>query len=183
MINFSGICRLAALSVTAAFGVSVATATYAQDQAPINIVINQSPWLAGFAGLVDLYKSETGNQVTLDVNPYAGSLEKQRNAVRSAKSEYDILIVNGIFYPEMYHGGFLEPLKNIDPNFKLDPQIYTYDDTVCFDAVKKTVSCETGESKHHFDVLPQRPLRRKRPESARNMGRVDGQRQGVEQPA
>ena len=145
MINFSGICRLAALSVTAAFGVSVATATYAQDQAPINIVINQSPWLAGFAGLVDLYKSETGNQVTLDVNPYAGSLEKQRNAVRSAKSEYDILIVNGIFYPEMYHGGFLEPLKNIDPNFKLDPQIYTYDDTVCFDAVKKTVSCETGD--------------------------------------
>lgn len=145
MKNFSAICRATALSVTAALCVSTATATFAQDQAPINIVINQSPWLAGFAGLVDLYKSETGNQVTLDVNPYAGSLEKQRNAVRSEKSEYDILIVNGIFYPEMYHGGFLEPLKNIDPDFKLDPQVYTYDDTVCFDAVTKTVSCETGD--------------------------------------
>lgn len=116
-----------------------------RGQAPINIVINQSPWLDGFAGLVDLYEDETGNKVTLDVNPYAGSLEKQRNAVRSEESEYDLLIVNGIFYPEMYHGGFLEPLTNIDPEFKLDPQIYTYDDTVCFDAVNKTVNCDTGD--------------------------------------
>jgi multiple sugar transport system substrate-binding protein len=131
--------------LSAATTLCIATAGYGQDQAPITIVINQSPWLEGFAGLVDLYKSETGNQVALDVNPYAGSLEKQRNAVRSAQSEYDILIVNGIFYPEMYHGGFLEPLKNIDPNFKIDPQIYTYDDTICFDAVKKTVNCSTGD--------------------------------------
>jgi multiple sugar transport system substrate-binding protein len=131
--------------LSAATTLCIATAGYGQDQAPITIVINQSPWLEGFAGLVDLYKSETGNQVALDVNPYAGSLEKQRNAVRSAQSEYDILIVNGIFYPEMYHGGFLEPLKNIDPNFKIDPQIYTYDDTICFDAVNKTVNCSTGD--------------------------------------
>ncbi len=131
--------------LSAAATLCIATAGYGQDQAPITIVINQSPWLEGFASLVDLYHSDTGNQVSLDVNPYAGSLEKQRNAVRSAKSEYDILIVNGIFYPEMYHGGFLEPLKNIDPNFKIDPQIYTYDDTICYDAVNKTVNCKTGD--------------------------------------
>lgn len=117
----------------------------AQDQVPINVVINQSPWLEGFAGIVDLYEQETGNTVNLDVNPYAGSLEKQRNAVRSDRSEFDLLIINGIFYPEMYHGGFLEPLTNIDPEFKLDPQIYTYDDTPWFDATTKTVNRETGD--------------------------------------
>jgi multiple sugar transport system substrate-binding protein len=117
----------------------------ARDQVPINVVINQSPWLEGFAGIVDLYEQETGNTVTLDVNPYAGSLEKQRNAVRSERSEFDLLIINGIFYPEMYHGGFLEPLKNIDPEFALDPQIYTYDDTPWFDAETKTVNRETGD--------------------------------------
>ncbi|WP_165814688.1 extracellular solute-binding protein [Labrenzia sp. 011] len=137
--------RSAALSAMAALCFTTASVSYADELAPINIVINQSPWLDGFAGLVRRYETETGNKVTLDVNPYAGSLEKQRNAVRSDQSEYDILIVNGIFYPEMYHGGFLEPLKNIDPDFKLDPQIYTYDDTVCFDAVNKTVNCETGD--------------------------------------
>jgi multiple sugar transport system substrate-binding protein len=117
----------------------------AATQPPINVVINQSPWLNGFAGIVEAYQKATGNAVNLDVNPYAGSLEKQRNAVRSARSEYDLLIINGIFYPEMYYGGFLEPLKNIDPNFKLDPQIYTYDDTLWFDSKTKTVNSKTGD--------------------------------------
>ncbi len=117
----------------------------AADQPPINVVINQSPWLNGFSGIVDLYEQQTGNEVNLDVNPYAGSLEKQRNAVRSQRSEYDLLIINGIFYQEMYHGGFLEPLKNIDPNFQLDPQVYTFDDTLWFDSKTKTVNRQTGD--------------------------------------
>lgn len=117
----------------------------AAGQPPIRIVINQSPWLAGFSSLVESYERETGNKLSLDVNPYAGSLEKQRNAVRSSRSEYDLLIVNGIFYSEMYHGAFLEPLSNIDPAFKLDPQLYTFDDTPWFDARTKTVNRTTGE--------------------------------------
>lgn len=132
--------------VTAAtLSVMAASDGRAQELTPINIVINQSPWLDGFANIVDLYQQETGNSVTLDVNPYAGSLEKQRNAVRASESEYDILIVNGIFYPEMYQGGFLEPLKNIDPAFELDSQIYTFDDTPWYDSQTKTVNRENGD--------------------------------------
>lgn len=121
------------------------TALLAQSEVPVNVVINQSPWLAGFAAIADLYEEETGNEVTLDVNPYAGSLEKQRNAVRSEESEYDLLIVNGIFYPEMYHGGFLEPLQNIDGDFKLDAQVYEYGGTPWFNAQTKSIGKETGE--------------------------------------
>jgi multiple sugar transport system substrate-binding protein len=121
------------------------TALMAQSEVPMNVVINQSPWLAGFAALADLYEEETGNEITLDVNPYAGSLEKQRNAVRSDESEYDLLIVNGIFYPEMYHGGFLEPLQNIDGDFKLDPQVYEYGGTPWFNAETKSIGKETGD--------------------------------------
>src|SRR5687768_3743593 len=54
-----------------------------QKQTPITIVINQSPWFAGFAKLVEAYEKETGNKVTLDVNPFAGAAEKQRNSVRA----------------------------------------------------------------------------------------------------
>ncbi|MEP3296448.1 MAG: extracellular solute-binding protein [Pseudoruegeria sp.] len=145
MTALSSIGRMTCTSLTAALCISTASMGQAQDLTPINIVINQSPWLAGFANIVEKYEDETGNEVTLDVNPYAGSLEKQRNAVRSEESEYDILIVNGIFYPEMYHGGFLAPLNSIDSEFKIDPQMYTYDDTICFDAKTKTVNCETGD--------------------------------------
>lgn len=123
----------------------VSAPALAQDHPPINVVINQSPWLEGFAGIVELYEQETGNSVTLDVNPYAGSMEKQRNAVRAERSEFDLLIINGIFYPEMYHGGFLEPLTNIDPDFELHPQVYTYDDTPWFDSDTMTVNRETGD--------------------------------------
>lgn len=133
-----------ASSTAAVLGMGVLAAA-AQSQPPINVVINQSPWLEGFASIVEAYEDETGNTVSLDVNPYAGSLEKQRNAVRSDKSEFDLLIVNGIFYPEMYHGGFLEPLKNIDPDFELDSQVYTYGDTPWFDSANKTVNRETGD--------------------------------------
>jgi len=121
------------------------TSTVAQSHEPINVVINQSPWLEGFAAIADLYEEQTGNQVSLDVNPFAGSLEKQRNAVRSAESEYDLLVINGIFYAEMYHGGFVEPLKNIDPNFELHPQIYEYGGTPWFNADTQAIGKDGGE--------------------------------------
>src|SRR3954451_12349730 len=105
--------------------------------APITIVINQSPWFESFRKTVELYEKETGNKVELDVNPFAGSLEKQRNSVRASKGQYDLLIMNGGWFAEMYFGGFIEPINDIDPPFKLDPDVYTLGDTVYFDAARK----------------------------------------------
>lgn len=113
--------------------------------APITIVINQSPWFDGFRRIVERYEAATGNEVALDVNPFAGSLEKQRNSVRAGAGQYDVLIMNSGWFAEMYYGGFLTPITDIDPSFRLDAQVYTYDQTVCFDAAKKVLSCETGK--------------------------------------
>lgn len=108
--------------------------------APMTIVVNQSPWFDSFRKTVELYEKETGNRVELDVNPFAGSLEKQRNSVRAANGQYDLLIMNSGWIAEMYFGGFVEPIAAIDPSFKLDPDVYTLDNTVYFDADKKTMS-------------------------------------------
>lgn len=108
--------------------------------APITIVINQSPWFESFRKTVELYEKETGNKVELDVNPFAGSLEKQRNSVRASKGQYDLLIMNGGWFAEMYFGGFVEAISDIDPSFKLDPDIYTLGDTVFFDPAKKVMT-------------------------------------------
>src|SRR5262249_53722388 len=89
---------------------------------------------------VELYEKESGNKVELDVNPFAGSLEKQRNSVRAKQGQYDLLIMNSGWFAEMYFGGFVEALSDIDPAFKLDPEIFTLNDTVFFDPVKKTMS-------------------------------------------
>ena len=50
----------------------------------ITMVINQSPWFDGFRQLVGQYQKETGNRIELDVNPYAGALDKIRNSLRAA---------------------------------------------------------------------------------------------------
>ncbi len=107
--------------------------------APITIVVNQSPWFEGFRATVDLYRKQTGNAVALDVNPFAGSLEKQRSAARAAESPFDIFVINAGFFVEMYAGGFLRPLNEVDPAFKLDPAVYTFDDSVFWNAATKRV--------------------------------------------
>jgi multiple sugar transport system substrate-binding protein len=134
--------------VVAALGVAVAgaaTSAAAQQAGPFTIVINQSPWFDGFRRIVELYEERTGNKVELDVNPFGGSLEKQRNSVRAAEGQYDVLIMNSGWYAEMYAGGFVEAITDIDPGFKLDPEIYKYDDTIFYDAASKTQNETTGK--------------------------------------
>jgi multiple sugar transport system substrate-binding protein len=120
-------------------------ATQGTKQAPITIVINQSPWFEGFRKTVELYRTQTGNQVALDVNPFAGSLEKQRTAARSGESPFDIFVINAGFFVEMYAGGFLRPLNEIDAGFKLDPAVYTFDSSVFWNPETKRVDAATGK--------------------------------------
>jgi multiple sugar transport system substrate-binding protein len=113
--------------------------------APITIVINQSPWFEGFRKLVEIYEKESANKVALDVNPFAGTLEKQRNSVRSKDGVFDLLLLNGLFFPEFYHGGFMVPVHELDPDFKLDPAIPTFDDTIFWDDKTRTTNPKTGK--------------------------------------
>ena len=108
--------------------------------APIMIVINQSPWFDGFKKAVEIYEKESGNKVELDVNPFAGSLEKQRNSVRAPRGQYDVLIMNSGWFAEMYFGGFCEAVTDIDPGFKLDPGVYTLNDTCFFNPADKSMT-------------------------------------------
>jgi multiple sugar transport system substrate-binding protein len=111
---------------------------------PITIVINQSPWFGGFSKAVEAYEKATSNKVLLDVNPFAGSAEKQRNAVRAKESQFDILVMNSAWLAEIYHGGFLVPLAEIDPTFRIDPQVINYDDTAYWDPKSRTNNAKTG---------------------------------------
>ncbi|TYC68607.1 extracellular solute-binding protein [Stappia sp. BW2] len=113
----SGFLKYGALSLAAAIALPVITTAQAEE--PITIVINQSPWLPGFQAVVELYEKTSGNTVNLDVNPFAGSLEKQRTAVRAGESPFDLLIMNAGFFTEFYTGGFFKPLKEIDASFEL----------------------------------------------------------------
>jgi len=132
--------RRTLLGAAAAAGTFPRFADAQARMAPITIVINQSPWLDSFARIVQLYERESGNRIELDVNPFAGSLEKQRNSVRAARGTTDILIMNSGWFAEMYFGGFVQPITDIDPAYRLDQGVYTLGDTVFFDAATKTMN-------------------------------------------
>jgi len=113
--------------------------------APITMVINQSPWFDGFRQLVEQYQKETGNKIELDVNPYAGALDKIRNSLRSASGSYDLLAIDVNWIVEMLDGGFLMPLTDLDPAFKLDPGVNTYDGTVFWNDKLRTFDAKGGK--------------------------------------
>src|SRR5688500_5606258 len=115
------------------------------EQAPITILINSSPWFGGFEAVVDLYVEQTGNEVTLDVTPFNGMLEKARNAVRDSESPYDLVNLDTQWTIEFYEGGFLTPLTEIDPEFALPEQVLTYGDSVYWNAEKRWRTSDGGD--------------------------------------
>lgn len=126
------------LAVGAALPVSPASAQQTGGKAaPISVLIAQSPWLASFQKLVAHYETTTGNKVSLDPNPFGAVLEKGRNSVRSGTGEFDIVTINAYFIAEYYQGGFVEPLKKIDPGFNLESGVITYDDTVYWSEARR----------------------------------------------
>ena len=66
----------------------------AQALPPVTVVINQSPWLDSFGKVVAAYEKASGNKIVLDVNPFAGSAEKQRQSVRAKEGQFDVLVMN-----------------------------------------------------------------------------------------
>ena len=112
---------------------------------PVSMVINQSPWFDGFRQLVEQYQKETGNRIELDVNPYAGALDKIRNSLRAEAGSYDLLAIDNNWMVEMFDGGFLAPLTDLDPAFKLDPQISTYGGTVFWNDRLRTFDPRGGK--------------------------------------
>jgi multiple sugar transport system substrate-binding protein len=110
---------LAAIALVPSFGL-------AQQHPPITILINESPWFAGFEALVDAYVAETGNQVNLNVTPFPGMLQRSRNAVTAGTSEFDLINLNEQWYSLFYSAGLVTPILDIDPDFELDPQVIEY---------------------------------------------------------
>lgn len=132
-------CRALAAALLMSAGVGAASA---QDEPTISMAINQSPWLDSFVAMVDQYEEETGNRVELDVMPFGGLLEKIRNSVRASQGSYDIVNVNSLWLSEIYSGGFLAPLGEIEANYQLPQGVLSYGDTTNWDASAATFSMD-----------------------------------------
>jgi multiple sugar transport system substrate-binding protein len=138
---------LAGLLAQAVVGTASADQSFLDvgKQEPITILINSSPWLAGFKSVADLYQKQTGNEVDLDVTPYDGMLAKARAAVRGPSSPYDILNLDTAWTVEFYSGGFLQPLDNIEAGYAMPPEVATCGDSYFWNEKKQWRTQDGGE--------------------------------------
>jgi multiple sugar transport system substrate-binding protein len=114
-------------------------------QPPINVLTPSAPWYPAFEKVVALYEQQTGNKIKLDVVPQAGILEKTRNAVRSGQSPYDLMMVDTQWTIELYEGGFLTPLKEVDAAFELPKEVMSYGDSGYWNAQKRWRTADGGK--------------------------------------
>jgi len=149
VINIASTVRvlLCAAAVALAAAPAAAQKPFADigKQPPITIVTPSAPWYPAFEKAVDLYEKQTGNSVKLDVVPFVGILEKARNAVRSGQSPYDLLMLNSPWTVEFYEGGFLSPLKEIDPAFDVPKEVFRYGDSGYWNAQKRWRTADGGK--------------------------------------
>lgn len=121
--------RLALTAAASALVLVGGGAALAQDAPTVRMLINQSPWLNGFIAMVDAYEEETGNKIELDVTPFGGMVEKTRNSIRGGTGTYDLVNISSAPQAEMYSGGFLRPIKEIDPEFSLPEGVLDFGGT------------------------------------------------------
>jgi multiple sugar transport system substrate-binding protein len=133
--------------MVAATAAAVAQKPFADvgKQPPITILVASTPWYPAFEKVVGLYEQQTGNQIKLDTTPFGGMLEKARNAVRTGRSPYDLMMLDTQWTIEFYEGGFLAPLKEIDAAFDLPKEVMSYGDSGYWNAQKRWRTADGGK--------------------------------------
>jgi multiple sugar transport system substrate-binding protein len=100
---------------------------------PINMLIPEQPWLTAMQELVKQYQEETGNVVNINVTPFQGMVQKSVNSVQAPEGEFDIIVLNEALATMFYASQWAIPFHEIDPDYKLDPEIISYDNASRWD--------------------------------------------------
>lgn len=90
------------------------------------VPVNQSPWTNAYKAIVAEYTKQTGIQIDLRVFPYDELRTQVVNDIKSGKHTYDVYQMDEVFLHEFYDNGWLQPLKQVNPTFKMDPAIGSY---------------------------------------------------------
>ena len=109
-------------------------APFALAQDSLTILVHQAPWLPAFEEVVAAYEEQTGTSIELNVTPYPGLLQKVRNATTANSSEFDIVEIDEVWTGQIYGGGLVTPLRDINPDFVFDPEMIEYGSVSRWDA-------------------------------------------------
>ncbi len=118
--------RKISLVVLVSFLVSLFVPAIAMSQSEISIALHDSPWLPALKKVLPEYEKTSGVRIKLNVYPYDGLYQKLQTSLAAQSDDFDIVFMDDPWIPFFYSGSFITPLKEIDPNFELDPNIIEY---------------------------------------------------------
>jgi multiple sugar transport system substrate-binding protein len=109
----------------------------------ITVITSQAPWNPAYGAAIEAYEKATGN--TVDLRPFPNPEVKTQmlNDAQAGTHAFDVYQINEVDLAFFNDGGLLLPLTDVDPNFKLDPEIYTYDNEPYWDATARNFA-ESG---------------------------------------
>lgn len=103
----------------------------------LTINVNQSPWLNAYKKLILDYTKETGIEVDVRVFPYTEMRPTLVTDIQSNNRTYDVYQYDELFTHEFANNKWVKPFKQVDPNFKIDPNIGSYGNFMYWNPVKK----------------------------------------------
>jgi multiple sugar transport system substrate-binding protein len=113
------------------------TSVASAEVTKITIQTNQSPWVEAYKKLILDYTKETGVQVDVRVLPYAEMRPALVADIQASNRTYDVYQYDELFAHEFAANKWIKPFKEVDPNFKLDPNIGSYENFIYWNAAKK----------------------------------------------
>lgn len=93
----------------------------------VTIITSQAPWNPAYDAVIAAYEEETG--VSVDVRAFPNDEVKTQmlNDAQSGNNAFDVYQVNEVDMAQFNANGLLLPLQDVDAEFALDPEIFTYD--------------------------------------------------------
>ena len=91
------------------------------------IITSQAPWNPAYDAVIAAYEDETGVEVDVRAFPNDEVKTQMLNDAQSGNHAFDVYQVNEVDMAQFNANGLLLPFQDADPDFTLDPEIFTYD--------------------------------------------------------
>jgi len=131
---------IASMALTACAGGAPADKTEQVTQ--LTIPMAETPWLPSFEKIVADYEAKTGIDIVLRTFPMAGLLTQEANAAQSGSNGFDLFLINEQWVGQFYDNEWVQPLADIDPDFKWDENLIEFDGVGRWDADTRTTSLD-----------------------------------------
>jgi multiple sugar transport system substrate-binding protein len=103
----------------------------------LTINVNQSPWTAAYKQLTLDYTKETGIEIDFRIFPYAEMRPTLVADIQSSNRTYDVYQYDELFTHEFAANKWVKPFTQVDPNFKMDPNIGSYGNFMYWNPTKR----------------------------------------------